>query len=108
SKGVHRHYIDALDTPHARYPSWVFAREVLGSGEWYDRLWHERRTLAQHPVLFLWGTKDPAFGDALPRWKEAFPAARVVELPGVGHFVQEEAPREATSAIRELLASLTF
>ncbi|HEU5209375.1 MAG TPA: alpha/beta fold hydrolase [Longimicrobiales bacterium] len=108
SKAVHRHYIDALDTPRARYPSWVFAREVLGSGEWYEQLWKDRGTLEQHPALLIWGRKDPAFGGALSRWKEAFPAARVVELPDVGHFVQEEAPREATSAIREFLASLTF
>lgn len=104
SKAAHRHYIEALDTPRARYPSWVLARELLGSSQWYDQLWKDRAVLARHPTLFVWGRKDPAFGDALPRWREAFPDARVLELADVGHFVQEEAPQEATSAIRTFLA----
>lgn len=107
TKTVHRHYIDAFPTPASRYPAWVFARAVLGSSAWYDSLWQARGALAQHPALFVWGTKDPAFGDALPRWKESFPSAQVVELADVGHFVQEEAPEQATSAIRAFLADIT-
>lgn len=104
TKQVHRHYIDALDTPQKRIPAWILARELLGSGVWYDSLWQARDALTQHPALFVWGMKDPAFGSALPRWKEAFPGAGVVELDDVGHFVQEEAPQQATSAIRAFLA----
>ncbi len=104
TKQVHRHYIDAFDTPQKRIPAWIFARELLGSGAWYDSLWQARDALAKRPALFVWGMKDPAFGNALPRWKEAFPAARVVELDDAGHFVQEEAPQQATSAIRAFLA----
>ena len=107
TKTVHRHYIDAFPTPASRYPAWVFAREVLGSSAWYDSLWQARGALAQHPALFVWGTKDPAFGDALPRWKESFPSAQVVELADVGHFVQEEAPEQVTSANRAFLADIT-
>lgn len=108
TKQVHRHYIDALDSPRKRVPAWILARELLGSGEWYDALWRQRDTLAQHPALFIWGMKDPAFGKDLSRWKESFPAARVVELEDVGHFVQEEAPQQSTSAIRTFLGDASF
>ena len=35
----------------------------------------------------------------LPRWREAFPDARVVQIPDAGHFVQEEAPDALAQAI---------
>ena len=44
---VHRHYVRALDTPAARRATWEYARELLGSSDWYEGLWRQReRTLA--------------------------------------------------------------
>jgi pimeloyl-ACP methyl ester carboxylesterase len=103
---IHRHYVDAFPSPAERQAPWVFARELMGSSEWYEGLWRRRDRLAGLPALVLWGMKDSAFRpDALARWREALPGARVVELPDAGHFVQEEAPEEVAREIREFLAA---
>jgi pimeloyl-ACP methyl ester carboxylesterase len=102
---IHRHYVDAFPSPAERQAPWVFARELMGSSGWYEGLWRRRDRLAGLPALVLWGMKDSAFRpDALARWREALPGARVVELPDAGHFVQEEAPEEVAREIRRLLA----
>jgi pimeloyl-ACP methyl ester carboxylesterase len=101
---VHRHYLDAFPSPAERHAPWVFARELMGSAAWYESLWERRERLAGKPALLLWGMRDQAFGPpALARWRDALPAARVVEFPDAGHFVQEEAPEAAVREIREFL-----
>ena len=81
---------------------WPLARAILGSSAHYESLWRERHRLADIPVLVIWGTKDPAFGRMLDRWRAAVPKARIVELP-VGHWPHEEAPDEFTRALAEFL-----
>lgn len=107
AKDVHRHYIDAFPTPSARRAPWVLAGALIASSEWYEDLWPQRDRFAGKPALVLWGMKDPAFGrDALERWRAALGAARFVEFPEAGHFVQEEAPEEAVREIRTFLRGL--
>lgn len=104
---VHAHYLNPFPTPAARQAPWVLAREVLGSSDWYERLWERRDRIAGKPALILWGMKDPAFGAAeLARWQEVFPDAQTVRLDHVGHFVPDEAP-EVANVIRDFLASAT-
>lgn len=44
---------------------------------------------------------DPAFeASHLARWQQAWPDAPCVELDGVGHFPQEEAPGQVIEALR--------
>ncbi|MEX2531864.1 MAG: alpha/beta fold hydrolase [Gemmatimonadota bacterium] len=106
-RAVHQQYIAAFPTPEDRTPTWVLARELLASSEWYQGLWSRRAVLARLPALLLWGMKDPAFGpDALAQWREALPQARAVELEEAGHFVQEEAPAIAAAQIRRFVADL--
>jgi haloalkane dehalogenase len=105
---VHRHYIEAFPTAAERQGPWMLARELIGSSDWYERLWQSRERISAKPALVLWGMKDPAFGgDALGRWKAALASARIVEFPEAGHFVQEEAPEEAAREIRAFLSGLT-
>ena len=107
SKPVHRQYVGAFANASERRAPWVLARELVGSREWYEALWHQRATLAGKPALLLWGMKDPAFGaDSLARWKAALPHARSVEYRDAGHFVQEEAPEGAAREIRAFVAAL--
>lgn len=104
---VHRHYIKPFATPGERMAPWVFARELIGSSDWYEYLWNQRERIAGMPALLLWGMKDPAFTPAaLERWRLAFRNPRVVQFPAAGHFVQEEAGDEAASAIRGFLQTL--
>jgi pimeloyl-ACP methyl ester carboxylesterase len=107
TREIHRHYVDALPTPGERQAPWVYARELIGSSEWFESLWERRERIARKPALLLWGKKDPAFtAEALARWVGALADARTVEFPGAGHFVQEEAPAEALREIRGFLSAL--
>jgi pimeloyl-ACP methyl ester carboxylesterase len=55
------------------------------------------------PVLVAWGADDPFFPPGQPRrTASAVPGARLLMLPGCGHFVAEERPRELAGAMEEL------
>lgn len=104
---VHRHYVAPFPDRRSRRPLWVLARELLGSGSWYEALWERREALAGRPALLLWGMEDPTFGpDALERWQTALPGSGVRGFPGVGHFVLEEEPTAAVGEMRSFLEGL--
>ena len=53
------------------------------------------------PALIVWGLADGAFRpDQLARWRQALPQARVVELPGAGHWPHEEEPEAVVASVR--------
>jgi haloalkane dehalogenase len=91
TRRIHRHYLRPFPNPQARHGTWVLARELLGSSEWYEGLWQRRAAIQHLPALLLWGMRDLALGPkGLARWREVFPAAQVHSFPAVGHFVPEE------------------
>ena len=57
------------------------------------------------PLRILWGTEDRilTWPTAAVRYREAFPDAEWVELPGIGHCPQLDVPAEAA----ELIVSFT-
>jgi pimeloyl-ACP methyl ester carboxylesterase len=72
---------------------------------WYGTLWERREALRQVPLTLVWGLADKAFtATHLAKWKNAFPEADVVELEGVGHFPQEEAPEAVLAALEKALS----
>lgn len=99
---VHRHYLRALG-PGQRRATWAYAREILGSSEWYDSLWRRRQRIRPLPALLLWGMRDPAFGAFLPRWRSVFENAQVVELEGSGHAPSEERAPEVIPLMARFL-----
>ncbi len=105
SADVLRHYSHPFPDPASRVGPWRLGVELAGSAGWYASLWEKRAAIADIPTLLVWGEADPTFGEAeLARWREALPAARVVTLPGVGHFPQEEAPERVVAEVRTFLA----
>jgi haloalkane dehalogenase len=83
---------------------WALAKALKGSAAFYASLWERRAALSKLPVLIVWGMKDRAFPPhLLSRWREALPAARVVECPAAGHWPHEEDPETAIAALREFL-----
>lgn len=90
--------------PISREAVWIFARELLGSRDWYATLWAQRDALKDIPALLLWGMQDPVFGPAyLQRWQEVFANAQTVTYPQTGHFVQEEQGAALAPVIREFM-----
>ena len=56
------------------------------------------------PTLFLTGAEsDYVLPDHRPRIKNLFPAARFAKLPGAGHWLHADKPREFEAAIRTFL-----
>ena len=109
SKAVHRQYIDVFPRARDRQAPWVFARELIGSSEWYERLWDRRDQIRDKPTLILWGMKDPAFTPAaLARWLELFPHAEVVRFSEAGHFVPEEEGDAVVSQVAAFLSDGTI
>jgi pimeloyl-ACP methyl ester carboxylesterase len=101
TKAAHRQYVAPFDRREDRMGPYAMALALCGANASYAALWSKRRALAKLPMTIVWGEKDPAFTKAhLERWIEAFPAARVVRLPEVGHFPAEEAPNAVVDAIR--------
>jgi haloalkane dehalogenase len=96
---LHRHYMRPFGTRHERTAPWVLATELVGSRSHYASLWEKRDVLAHVPTTLVWGTRDPAVGaDALARFREAVPSARVIETRA-GHFPQEEDAAAVVAAI---------
>ncbi|MFE7193641.1 alpha/beta fold hydrolase [Kitasatospora sp. NPDC057541] len=65
-----------------------------------------RAALAAVPALALWGAADRTLNARhfLPLFREAFPAGRVVELPGAGHYSPEDAPEAVADHLARFLA----
>jgi haloalkane dehalogenase len=103
TRAVHRQYAAPLAEPAARHATWIYARELLGSSAWYETLWARRARLARIPALLVWGTKDPAFGKLLPRWRALLPDAEVLELSDAGHAPQETRGPEVVPVIARFL-----
>lgn len=87
-------FVEDIPT-HPRHPSYETLAEI------------EARLprLAALPMLLLWGEADFCFGPPFRRsWARRFPNAEVVAFPDAGHYVMEDAPEGATTAIRAFFA----
>jgi len=107
SRETHARYLAPFPSRRERHATWVLARELLDSSDWYAGLWDRRDRIAGLPAMLLWGMRDPVFGPGyLERWRDALPDARVTTFPDAGHFVQEEAPDHAVAEVLGFLATL--
>jgi haloalkane dehalogenase len=104
---IHRQYLDRFPDRWSRGAVlWPLAHSLLGSSSFFDSLWFERARLSGTPSLIIWGMRDSAFKEnQLAKWREALPQARVVELPGAGHWPHEEEPAEFEAALRSFLTA---
>lgn len=66
--------------------------------------WLGALTGAGVPLHLINGVEDPISGRTIvSRWRELLPHAPVVELPGVGHYPQVEAPERVLDALKTVL-----
>jgi esterase len=86
--------------------SWQLNAEVL-----YDHLdeivggvnqhWFEERIpITRYPVIFIRGLKSNYIQDAdIPLIKKIYPDASIVDIPGAGHWLHAEKPRQFMEAV---------
>ncbi len=71
----------------------------------YRDRWVGALVQAKVPVRLIDGLLDPISGEHMvARYRELVPAPDVVELPGVGHYPQIEAPSPVLAAVLEFFA----
>ena len=103
-KHIHDHYLKALPTPRERKGTWVFAKELVASSDWYSSLWSERGSIDDVPTLVIWGMKDSTFTQReLERWESFLTNAQTIQLDDIGHFVAEEMGNRLTSLVADFL-----
>lgn len=85
----------------------VLARTI---GYMRERVVHRERWVgalvhAPMPLRYVVGMADPVSGaHVAARWRELIPHPDVVELPGIGHYPQVEAPQAVLDAVLPFLA----
>lgn len=105
TREVRRHYSGPFPRPQDRNGPMWYAGEFVASDGWFAELWEQRDRIAGKPMQILWGMRDPLFTPKrfLTRWKTAFPAAQVIELPETGHMVPEEQREALVPLVRDFL-----
>lgn len=100
--GVRAFLLQSLDVREKR---WALNLDVLDRE--MDRItaWPEEIGGAfERPTLFLSGAESDYVTDAArPAIRELFPAARFAAIPGAGHWLHAEKPREVEAAVRTFL-----
>ncbi len=89
-----------------------------GGLNWYrnlDRNWEQLVPFSgakiNQPTLFIWGENDPVleipgFKSRLEKMENYVPRVQKLELPGCGHWIQQERPAEINRAMLEFLQRL--
>ncbi|HXV58570.1 MAG TPA: alpha/beta fold hydrolase [Gaiellaceae bacterium] len=86
----------------APHRSWSSRAGILAAARFRASL-PDLEPLHGKPVLYLWGLRDRALGEAaLRRWQERLPGG-AVELEDSASFVPEDAPEESLAALLEFL-----
>jgi len=82
----------------------AFAKSLLNDQDWFEELWSQRNILANKPVLFIWGMKDPLIKPHdLEKFQRGFPNSKAIRLETSGHFPQEEQPDVVANVITDFL-----
>jgi haloalkane dehalogenase len=89
-------------TPDSRLPVHVMPREILAANDLLAEVERGLARVADKPALIVWGEKDPGFREAARlRWERTFPNHRTQILRGASHYIQEDAPEEIVTAIKD-------
>ncbi|WP_165874916.1 alpha/beta fold hydrolase [Natrarchaeobius oligotrophus] len=101
---IHAQYTSPFSSAGDRIALLVLARELIGSSDWYESLWHQRAQITHKPTLVAWGLRDPSFDETyLDRWESELSNATVHRLPDTGHFVPDEAADHVIPLLMEFV-----
>jgi len=85
-----------------RTPVTVFPQELIAATSFLSKVENGMAGISEHPALIVWGAQDFAFRETeRQRFETIFPNHSTTLLPDAGHFLQEDAPDEIASAIRQ-------
>lgn len=88
-------------TPEAlRNASFVTQSTLKPLGDWD---WRDHFHAVQAPVLVVHGEKDPIPVESASEWQAQFPNAKLVVIPGAGHFSYVERPADFFPAVEAFL-----
>jgi len=83
---------------------WLTAKALGTSASFLDDVWKRRKQMADLPFQFIWGMRDPLYGEkCLNKWWQGFPLCPVERLASAGHFPMEEKPADVLEAVREFM-----
>jgi cis-3-alkyl-4-acyloxetan-2-one decarboxylase len=111
SDGEKRAYLFPYDNWANRVAVDAFVKDIPMSPEhvsWPAIKESERgvELVRDRPALIYWGGRDFCFNDwFLRQWRERLPAARVVRLSDVGHYILEDAASEVVPRVAEFLTA---
>jgi haloalkane dehalogenase len=104
----HQRYMAPFSTPAERTGTIAFLKALVDAAESSWQRWRDLEALAEVPTLVLWGMGDKMVTPkTLQRWRALVPAAKIIELPRVGHFAADEAPELVSDLLRRFLADDT-
>lgn len=93
-----------VPTPKERKGVWIFPKEIIGSSTWLESIWEKKLSISSIPVFLIWGGKDIAFRKKeLATFQSFLKNSITLELPDVGHYVQDEAGERIIEPIAEFL-----
>jgi haloalkane dehalogenase len=89
-----------------RIALWKTAKALAASGSFFNDVWRHRKNLAETSTQFIWGMKDPIFGEhALNKWWHDFPLSSVERLNTCGHYPTEECAHQVLEALQTFLTA---
>lgn len=104
TRSIQKHYTSPFPSPSTRHGQLVFGQELVGSSDWFEKMWRQRESIENIPTLILWGMDDPFLGhDMLNRWHNFFKNQQMIRYTGVGHFVPEEQKGPLAASIFEFI-----
>lgn len=94
-------YLAPFKNDEDRAPTHIFPKQLRAARPFLERVYKDLSKLANRPALIVWGQRDFAFQEPeRTRFENLFPNHQTVLLENAGHFIQEDAPDQISTAIR--------
>lgn len=108
TKAIIDAYKMPFPTPQSRKGTLVFPQAITNVAPWLEKLETKLPLLADKPVEFIFGEKDPWFGTAenIEKWRSFYPKGNIQIITNANHYSQEDSPESFTFALRRMLKEL--
>lgn len=105
TKEVHKMYTQPFGNAAERMGTLGFVKSLLHEQPWFESLWQKADAIHNKPTLFIWGMNDVFItADFLQKFQQKFTNSTAIQLPGVGHFPQEESANIVVEKVKQFWA----